>query len=490
MMLGTQEFPLRRKRAAWSIDDAAGTASSSSSTSSFGSSWGYMDLYACFVPPRQFLRKRRRMKEKQLAPPSPPNINRKYMKERGIFSCDSKENAFDPNLSFEANVQERMRALFECMKRTEKSRSSLLLVPREKLSKEMRRHSDKLLHENTTRKKLVHRFREDLGAALLDKMESTKGDDSPQPSDKAWTNSPDYSSPPRHSISSPHHSPSCSSYSPPRRQVSPYSTPRRVARYAARRRASADISPGNGCFDSPRRVIPSPRNSPGNSPSRAIMPSPSRFTAHGSPNRAYPRSPPHFSLPRYSSKYHSPERRVYSPPSRYHSSTGQGTRRSPPSWDSKSPPREASITTRTPDSENHQSPSSSHKTPNRVSPCKSPERSSQRVAFAGNNIPKCSDSPDSATSSPTTTIQGLRPALESPERPLFQPTLESCAPAKQEEAPTDERATAVPQSPPQGPTTKESTISKTIHDSPEQASKHHDETQEGEECTTSAIPVQ
>jgi hypothetical protein len=123
------------------------------------------------------------------------------------------------------------------MKQTEKSRSKLLLLQRESFSKDMLEHQDKLLHFNTTRKKLIRAFQEDLGSLLHDSTGDEKNQHS-QGSDETSC----LSTPPR---TSPYSSPSQLSYYNSKRRTSPYTSPSQVAHYPSKQRTSPYNSPGD-----------------------------------------------------------------------------------------------------------------------------------------------------------------------------------------------------------------------------------------------------
>jgi len=376
-----------------------------------------MELYAIFVPPRQRLRKRRRItpRNRPSTPTSPPHIHRSTGRRlseifgKTLWGAGNKHTIETPTLSFESErdcasgtnqAHEVMRALFQRMKKTEKSRSQLLLLQRDTLPKEMLEHNDKLLHQNTTRKKLIRSFREELGTALLDKLnrpkEIEKGSESPcsSSSGRSPDNSPSRVS---HSSSSTHHhltpydSPSQISHDgSTRKHSSPYSSPDRLHRVPSQYRTSPYTSPtqgpsnhGTSPYTSPSRNSPSrdspsrhSRTPPYSSPSRVAQYASRRRTAYNSPPRHGSGSPQWRGRP---SPYHSPD----------HSTLyGEWNHQTTPKY---SPSRVscASLSSTSPSSAHHSHSPSSLKGPNRVSPYKSPSR----VTFAL-ELPHHPDSPN------------------------------------------------------------------------------------------------
>eukprot|EP00523_Entomoneis_sp_CCMP467_P019156 CAMPEP_0168823128 /NCGR_PEP_ID=MMETSP0726-20121227/10361_1 /TAXON_ID=265536 /ORGANISM="Amphiprora sp., Strain CCMP467" /LENGTH=406 /DNA_ID=CAMNT_0008875973 /DNA_START=614 /DNA_END=1831 /DNA_ORIENTATION=- len=387
---------LRRKRGVCDIDK--GTPC-----------YGNLELYAIFVPPRKYLRKRRRTTTRSVptTPTSPPDIHRMHLRPFGGQHMIPDYGYERDREAGSQNPHEVMRALFQCMKRTEKSRSNLLQLPRDKLSKELKEHSDKLLHQNITRKKLIRTFREELGSALLDKLKKDNASDS---SDDSTC------------LSSP--------------KTSPYNSPSRISRDSPSRRHSPYYeSPSQQSFSSSSRTSFSPRHhtppknyTPPPNTDGIIHRQPTESPSLHSPNQYSPgqyqqRTPLKSSLRRVAqyastrrtSHYLSPgdeSSKADSPRqdkmAEYPSPNGQWqhNQTSPHT----SPPRISCVSSASTASTSPQSghSPSSLKSPNRVSPYKSPNR----VTFAL-EMPAHPDSPkQSPSDSENRSIEQTKPNIE------------------------------------------------------------------------------
>ena len=317
-------------------DHDSSSTSSLFGTSSSSSLHHNLELYAVFVPPRRFLRKRRCIRpsvDPAPSPPtptSPPSLPRTsdldmpgmlpkaealfpapggdYTKGRGAKSrCDGPKQS----------PRRIMRALLACMKRTESSRSKLFLH-RKSFSKKLLEMSDKILHRNTTRKKLIRltedalrggpRHRKDYGsvvaggrgssscsrsaAAAAATTTTTVGGDEESLS-TLNTSAEDHASSSSLYINtvSPHTSPE-----PTRPAVSPFvppSSPSKPpsARQTPRPPSSSSSSSSSSTYNSTKEHSPyrsvaySSSHVPNNNNNRAFSPGRVVFASHDSPGR-------------------------------------------------------------------------------------------------------------------------------------------------------------------------------------------------------------
>ena len=177
---------LRRKR----VREPTTTTKSGFEVETSASSTHNMDLYAAFVPPRRFLRKRKYLRPSTPSPtpPSPPILPRctttpssstmarrandgmspppppSWSSVASVCFLRDKMTCSQPrrmNHHKDKNPEEIMRGLLACMRQTEQSRTKLC-KQRKTFSKEMLEMSDKVLYRNTTRRKLLSMLQEQL----------------------------------------------------------------------------------------------------------------------------------------------------------------------------------------------------------------------------------------------------------------------------------------------------------------------------------------